>query len=92
MKTLPILSYALQLTLVGAVSLHAHEQTPIIPVGSLTAFPTIMQTGTHPQLTWEITLPETIEDIVCVAPPGTLNPKRCLTMDVRVLRTSVKRV
>lgn len=66
------------------------DQTPTIPVGSLSAFPTIVQTGTKPQLTWEITLPETVP--VVIEPPGTVKPKRCLYMDVRVLGASVKRV
>lgn len=70
----------------------SQEQTPLIPVGSLTAFPTIVQTGTKPQLTWDITLPETIDDVVEVQPPGTVIPNRCLMMDVRILGASVKRV
>lgn len=71
---------------------YAQDETPIIPVGSLSAFPTIVQTGTHPQLTWDITIPEPFDDVVEIEPPGTLVPKRCLIMDVRVLGASVKRV
>lgn len=67
------------------------EQVPAFPVGSLSAFPTIVQAGTHPTLTWDVTIPETIEEIIVIEPPGTIKPKRCLVMDVRVLGASVKR-
>ncbi|MBP6603181.1 MAG: hypothetical protein KA250_15310 [Verrucomicrobiales bacterium] len=67
----------------------AQQASPAIPVGSLSAFPTIVQTGTHPQLTWDITVPATVIDVVTVTPPGTVTPKRTLKMDVRVLGASV---
>lgn len=67
-------------------------QTPLIPSGNLSAFPTIVQAGTHPTLTWDVTLPEGVEDVVTITPPGTITPNRCLIMDVRVLGASVKRV
>ncbi|MEM9018808.1 MAG: hypothetical protein AAGC68_17500 [Verrucomicrobiota bacterium] len=67
----------------------SQEETPIIPVGTLSAFPTIVQTGTHPQLTWEITLPEIVEDIVDIDEPGTVIPSRRLVMDVRILGAGV---
>ncbi len=70
----------------------AQEMTPIIPVGSLSAFPTIVQTGTHPQLTWSVTVPEAVLDVVTIDPPGTLLPNRCLKMNVRVLGASVMAV
>ena len=66
--------------------------TPLIPSGNLSAFPTIVQAGTHPTLTWDITLPEAVDDVVTIEPPGTLVPTRCLIMDVRILGASVKRV
>jgi len=68
------------------------DANPPVPIGSLTAFPTIVQTGTHPTLTWDITHPETIDDVVDIEGPGTIVPKKCLTMDVRVIGASVKRV
>lgn len=67
------------------------DQVPAFPVGSLSAFPTIVQAGTHPTLTWDVTVPETIEEVIVIEPPGTIRPKRCLVMDVRVLGASVKR-
>lgn len=69
--------------------LAAQDEAPLIPVGSLSAFPTIVQTGTHPQLTWDITLPESIEEIIEITPPGTLTPKRDVFMDVRILGAGV---
>lgn len=75
------------------VSTEAQEDAnPSIPVGSLTAFPTMVQTGTHPTLTWDVTHPEKIDDIIDIEPPGTLVPKKDLIMDVRVIGASVKRV
>ncbi|MEM7014976.1 MAG: hypothetical protein AAF585_26245 [Verrucomicrobiota bacterium] len=68
------------------------DASPTIPVGSLTAFPTIVQTGTHPTLTWDITHPERIDDVVDIEGPGTLVPKKDLIMDIRVIGASVKRV
>lgn len=70
----------------------AQDQTPIIPVGSLSAFPTIVQTGAHPQLTWSVTVPESVVDVVGIDPPGTVVPNRCLIMNVRVLGASVMAV
>ena len=68
-----------------------NNQVPAFPVGSLSAYPTIVQAGTHPTLTWDITIPEAIEEIIEIEEPGTIKPKRCLVMDVRVLGASVKR-
>jgi len=70
-------------------SLQAQEESPVIPVGTLSAFPTIVQTGTHPQLTWDITIPETVEEIIEITPPGTITPRRDLVMDVRILGAGV---
>ncbi len=68
----------------------AQAQSPLIPTGNLSAFPTIVQAGTHPTLTWDITLPESVVDIVTITPPGTITTKKQLTMNVRVLGASVK--
>lgn len=75
--------------LVSTSHLSAQEQSPPIPVGSLSAFPTIVQTGTHPTLTWSVTIPESVEDIVDIEGPGTLVPKRDVIMDVRILGAGV---
>ena len=75
--------------LVSLNPISAQEQSPPIPVGSLSAFPTIVQTGTHPTLTWSVTIPESVEDIVDIEGPGTLVPKRDVIMDVRILGAGV---
>tara|TARA_R110000850_G_scaffold130654_5_gene251242 strand:- start:541 stop:1566 length:1026 start_codon:yes stop_codon:yes gene_type:complete len=75
--------------LVSLGSSHAQDESPIIPVGSLSAFPTIVQTGTHPTLTWAVTVPEAVDKIIDIEGPGTIVPKRELIMDVRILGAGV---
>ncbi|MBL9152593.1 MAG: hypothetical protein JNK37_08920 [Verrucomicrobiales bacterium] len=70
----------------------AQSQDPAIPTGTLSAYPSVVQTGTFPTLSWGITYPSIVTDIVTVTPPGTVTPKRTLDMDVRVIGASVKRV
>ncbi|MEM1444228.1 MAG: hypothetical protein AAGF67_17915, partial [Verrucomicrobiota bacterium] len=89
MKHLYKLGLTLLLTATFHAPLSAQDEAPVIPVGSLSAFPTIVQTGTHPQLTWEVTLPETVDEIVEITPPGTLTPSRDVVMDVRILGAGV---
>ena len=76
------------LSLIGG-NLFAQTNAPTIPVGDLSAFPTIVQAGTHPQLTWNVTIPASVVDVITVTPPGTITAKRKLRMDVRVLGASV---
>jgi hypothetical protein len=74
-------------------ALRAQQATsPVMPVGSLSAFPTIVQAGTHPKLTWNVTLPAAVLDIVNIVPPGTMVAKVPQFMDVRILGASVKAV
>ena len=61
---------------------------PLIPVGWLTAFPTLVQTGTHPTLTWDIQYPESVLDIIDIDEGGTVTPQVELCMEVRVLGAS----
>ena len=64
-------------------------QEPLLPVGSLDAFPTMVQTGTHPTLTWEIQYPESVEDIIVIDPEdGSLSPIEDMCIEVRVLGAS----
>ena len=37
------------------------ESEPLLPVGFMTAYPTLVQTGTHPTLNWGIMHPAKIE-------------------------------
>jgi hypothetical protein len=68
------------------------EESPIIPVGTLIASPTQVQAGTHPTLSWSVTVPEAVSDIVSIENTGTVRADRCVFADVRVLGASVKRV
>lgn len=61
---------------------------PSIPVGSLTAFPTVVQPGVHPTLTWNINYPSVVEDYVNVG-KNTVDPLEDLYVDVRVLGAGV---
>ncbi len=76
---------------IGALaSTSARAQTnPSIPVGSLTAYPTVVQTGTKPTLTWSISYPSQVTTVVTVGPTGTVTPLRDLYCDLRVLGAQV---
>jgi hypothetical protein len=65
------------------------QTSPSIPVGTLTAFPTVVQTGTKPTLTWNITYPSVVQDYVTITPPATVTPKQNLICDVRILGLGV---
>lgn len=67
----------------------AQSTNPSVPVGSLTAFPTVVQTGTKPTLTWSINYPSVVKDYVTVSPPGTVTPKQNLICDIRILGAGV---
>ncbi len=69
--------------------LHAQAASPSIPVGWLTAFPTVVQTGTKPTLTWDISYPSVVKDFVDVIPPATIDPKTELDVEIRVLGNGV---
>ena len=75
-------------TLVSSRAL-AQSTNPSIPVGWLTAYPTVVQTGTKPTLTWSINYPSIVKDYVIVTPPGTVTPKQNLICDVRILGAGV---
>lgn len=71
-------------------SLAAHSQTiPAIPVGSLTAFPSVVQTGTKPTLTWSINYPSVVQDFITITAPATVTPKENLVCDIRILGLGV---
>lgn len=62
---------------------------PSAPVGVLSAFPTIVQTGTKPTLTWHILYPSKLSDLVVVNPPGTLIPNQTGYVTVQIVGTTV---
>lgn len=73
----------------ASTQLNAQAASPSIPVGWLTAFPTVVQTGTKPTLTWDISYPSVVKDFVTVVPPATVSPKQDLDVEVRVLGNGV---
>jgi hypothetical protein len=81
---------ALVLALCSVLTLPSAAQNTQIPVGWLTAAPNLVQVGTKANLTWGITYPEAIKDIITITPPGTCTPKKKVVMDVRVIGASVK--
>lgn len=86
---------ALALTLAASIAMSPalRAQTdPSIPVGNLDAFPTIVQTGTHPTLTWDIEYPSTTDEVIIIDPPGTVIPIENTCVTARIVGTSVKRV
>jgi hypothetical protein len=82
----------------------ADSTSPSIPVGTLSASPTVVQTGTKPTLTWNVTYPSVVKDYVNVTPASgstvtppagttvtntTITPKVNLIADIRVLGAGV---
>lgn len=72
---------------------------PSIPCGVMSAYPTVVQTGTKPTLTWNILYPSSIysptnggkggENMVTVNPPGTLIPNQPVYVSVQPVGTGV---
>jgi hypothetical protein len=62
---------------------------PAMPSGWLSAFPTVVQTGTHPTLTWGINYPSIVEDYVTIIPPSTIETDEELDCEIRILGAGV---
>lgn len=62
---------------------------PSVPGGWLTAFPTVVQTGTKPTLTWSITYPSTVVNYVTISTGGTITTTGQLDVDIRVIGSGV---
>ena len=67
----------------------AQSTNPSIPFGTLTASPTVVQTGTKPNLTWNISYPLSITNYVSLAVPGGITPKQNLNCTVRIIGAGV---
>ncbi|GAA5483156.1 hypothetical protein [Haloferula sargassicola] len=65
------------------------ETFPALPYGWLTAFPTMVQTGTKPTLTWGINYPSIVEDYVTIVPPATVEADEDIDCEVRILGAGV---
>jgi hypothetical protein len=81
---------AVAIILCGFSAEIVRAQDPQVPVGSLAANPSHVQIGERPILSWNITYPAVVKDIIKVTPPGTCTPKVKVAMDVRVIGASVK--
>lgn len=60
-------------------------QSPAIPVGTLTTNMSLAKVGASPTLTWNITHPAAILDVVTPNPDDTFTPKTRVNMAVRVI-------
>jgi hypothetical protein len=92
MKTSRLAALAAVLVATGVstpCALLAQSTNPSIPVGNITAFPLIVQPGTRPNLTWNISYPSVIEDFIDIEGPGTVVPTEELDVEVRVLGAGV---
>lgn len=68
---------------------NGNSTLPKEPRGWLTAFPTMVQAGTRPTLTWGITYPSLVQDYITIVSPSTIDPKEELDVEVRVLGAGV---
>ncbi len=93
MKTSHAAALAAIVTMLGVfapgVSSAQSPTIPAVPTGWLSAFPTVVHTGTKPTLTWDISHPAIVQDYVTIEPPATINPKTKLAVEVRVLGAGV---
>lgn len=62
---------------------------PTAPVGAMSAFPTVVQTGTKPTLTWNIIHPSKVSDVAVINPPGTLIPNQSIFVSVQPVGTGI---
>ena len=58
---------------------------PAVPVGALSATPSVVQTGTYPTLNWNIVYPSKVGDVAVIAPPGTLTLTENMYVHVRAV-------
>lgn len=65
------------------------KTAPILPIGTLSASPTVVQAGTHPTLAWNISHPSIIEDYITVDPPSTIEADKEICYEIRVLGQGV---
>ena len=76
MKTSPITSLSAAALALGVVSTQViagpgdTTAIPSVPVGIMSAYPTVVQTGTKPTLNWNILYPSKVGDVADIAPPG----------------------
>ncbi len=74
---------------VAPAVLCANSAIPSLPVGAMSAYPTVVQTGTKPTLNWNILYPSQVGDMVDVVPPGTLVPNDTVYVTVQIVGTGI---
>lgn len=62
---------------------------PSMPSGWLAAFPTIVQAGTHPTISWGINYPSNVIDYITITEPSTITAKEEVDCEIRVLGAGV---
>lgn len=66
-----------------------NNSLPALPAGWLDAYPTIVQTGTNPTLTWGINFPSIVQDFITITGSSKVVAKEDLDCTVRVLGAGV---
>ncbi|MFU8894401.1 MAG: hypothetical protein ACNA8L_12325 [Luteolibacter sp.] len=65
------------------------KKLPVIPAGWIDAYPTIVQTGTHPTLTWGINYPSQVADVAKLNGNATVVAVDEVSIECRVLGNGV---
>lgn len=66
-----------------------NKTLPAMPVGWIDAYPTIVQTGTHPQVRWGINLPSQVPDVVDIVNGNQITAKESVCIECRMLGNGV---
>lgn len=77
------------LSIASALAQSNNATVPLMPSGWLSAYPTVVQTGTKPTLTWGINYPSIVKDYITITVPATITTKEKLDCEVRVLGAGV---
>lgn len=75
MKTTQLAATSAAAAAICLLASHSGAQSstiPAMPVGDLSAFPTVVQTGTKPTLTWNILYPRSVSSVAQIDPPGSI--------------------
>ena len=67
----------------------AQSVCPVVPFGTLSITPTIIQTDTRPNLTWNITYPSSVKKFVTITAQGGITLNQNLMCDIRILVAGV---
>jgi hypothetical protein len=88
-KLASLIAMAMAVTSGSAMAQGDAAMIPTVPGGWLTAYPTMVQTGTKPTLSWSITYPSTIASYTTIQAPATITTNDQLDVDVRVIGAGV---